>query len=80
MVQLRAYERNGGDLLELVRYQNRELPKAAGAEYDVISAEQMLRNERNRHGELGKYVEAISHSVSLDTKKKVYFNAHIWGL
>ena len=80
MVQLRAYERNGGDMMELIRYQKRELPKVVGAEYNIISAEQMLRNEKNRHGELGKYIDAISHSVSLDTKKKVYFNAHIWGL
>ncbi|MDY3999066.1 MAG: hypothetical protein SOY73_08285 [Blautia sp.] len=32
------------------------------------------------HGILGKYVEAMTHHVSLDTKKKVYFNEHIWGL
>ena len=80
MVQLRAYERNGGDMLELIRFQDRELPKAAGAEYEVISAKQMLMNEKSRHGELGKYVNAISHSISLDTKKKVYFQAHLWGL
>lgn len=80
MVQLRAYERNGGDMLELVRYQSRELPKAAGAESGIISSVQMLRAEKSRHGEIGKYVDAISHSLSLDTKKKVYFNVHIWGL
>ena len=80
MVQLRAYERNGGDMLELVRYQSRELAKAAGAESGIISSVQMLRAEKSRHGEIGKYVDAISHSLSLDTKKKVYFNAHIWGL
>ena len=80
MVQLRAYERNGGDMLELVRYQRREMPKAAGAENDIISAKQMLIAEKSRRGELGKYVDAITHSITLDTKKKVYFNAHIWGL
>lgn len=80
MAKLRAYELNGGDMLELVRYQKREMPKAVGAEYDVISCEQMLRQEKSRHGELGKYVDCISHSVSLESKKKVYFNTHIWGL
>jgi hypothetical protein len=30
MCQLRAYYLNGGDMLELVRYQAKELPKAAG--------------------------------------------------
>lgn len=77
MVQLRAYERNGGDMLELVRYQRREMPKAAGAENDIISAKQMLIAEKSRRREPGKYVDAITHSITLDTKKKVYFNAHI---
>lgn len=80
MAQLRAYYFNGGDMLELVRHQKRELPKAAGAEYDVLSSKQILTSERSRHGELGKYVEAISHSMSLQNKKVIYFNSHIWGL
>lgn len=80
MAQLRAYYLNGGDMLELVRYQEKKLPKAAGAEYDVLSSTDIIRSEKNRHGELGKYVEAISHSVTDQTKKLTYFNAHIWGL
>ena len=80
MSQLRAYHLNGGDMLELVRSQGKELPKAAGAEYDVLSSSQIIESERNRHGELGKYVESISHSLSLQNKKIVYFNSHIWGL
>lgn len=80
MAQLRAYDLNGGDMLELVRYQKRESPKAVGTEYDVLSSTQILASEKKRHGELGKYVEAISHSVSLQNKKIVYFNSHIWGL
>lgn len=80
MAQLRAYYFNGGDMLELVRYQKKELPKAAGAEYNILSSKQILTSERNRHGELGKYVEAISHSMSLQNKKVIYFNSHIWGL
>ena len=80
MAKLRAYELNGGDMLELVRYQKRNQRKAAGAEYDVLSSTQVLQSEKNRHGELGKYVESISHSISLQNKKTVYFNSHIWGL
>ena len=80
MSQLRAYNLNGGDMLELVRYQAKELPKAAGAEYEVLSSSQILTSEKNRHGELGKYVESISHSMSIQNKKVVYFNSHIWGL
>lgn len=80
MAQLRAYYKNGGDMLELVRYQKQELPKAVGAEYEILSKDQIQQTERNRHKELGKYTEAISHSMSLHSKKIVYFNGHIWGL
>lgn len=80
MSQLRAYYLNGGDMLELVRNQKKELPKAVGAECDILSSSQIRASEKNRNGELGKYVESISHSLSLQNKKIVYFNAHIWGL
>ncbi len=74
------YEKNGGDMLELVRYQKRKLAKAVGTEYQVISCEQMLRAEKNRHGELGKYTDTISHSLTGDSKKKTYFKSHTWLL
>ena len=80
MAKLRAYELNGGDMLELVRYQKRNLPRAVGAAYDVLSSTEIIQSEKNRHGELGKYVESISHSMSLQNKKIVCFNSHIWGL
>ena len=67
-------------MLKLIRYQGKKLPKAAGAEYDILSSTQIIASEKNRHGELGKYVESISHSMSLQNKKMVYFNTHIWGL
>ena len=51
MAKLRAYELNGGDMLELVRYQKRELPKAIGAEYDILSSAEILQSEKSRHGE-----------------------------
>lgn len=80
MSKLRAYHLNGGDMLELVRYQVKELPKAAGTQYDVLSSSQIITSERRRHGELGKYLESISHSISMQNKKIIYFNSHIWGL
>lgn len=80
MSQLRAYVYNGGDMLELVRYQKKDKSKAVGAEYDVLTSAQVLQSEKNRHGQLGKYTESISHSMSLQDKKIVNFNAHIWGL
>ena len=51
-------------MLKLVRYQKRQMPKACGAEYDVLSSAQILVSERNRHGELGKYVETYCVYVS----------------
>ena len=80
MAQLRAYSENGGEMLELVRYQKKDVPKAVGEEYEVLSSTQILQSERSRHGELGKYTESISHSLSLQSKKIMYFNEHIWGL
>ena len=80
MARLRAYHLNGGDMLELVRYQERALPKAVGAEETYITTREILNSEKNRHRQVGKYMESISHSISLETKKKLYFNTHIWGL
>lgn len=80
MARLLAYQRNGGDMLELVRFQEKEMPKAVGAEYEVLSSTQMLASEVNRHGALGKYVESITHSMSDHNKKVTYFNSNIWGL
>ena len=80
MAKLIAYERNGGDMLELVRYQKRDLPKAVGSEYDVLSSTEVILSEKSRHGELGKYIDRMSHTISLQNKKIVYFNSHIWGL
>ena len=80
MAKLSAYELNGGDMLELLRYQKRNPPKAVGAEYDILSSAEIIQSEKNRQSKLGKYVDSISHSVSLHNKKIVYFNSHIWGL
>ena len=67
MAKLRAYELNGGDMLELVRSQKQNLPRAVGAPYDVLSSTEIVQSEKNRHGQLGKYVESISHSMSLQS-------------
>ena len=80
MAHLRAYYWNGGDMLELVRQQKKELPKAVGAENDILSCKEILQSERNKNKALGKYVESMSHSVSSETKKYTWFNSHIWGL
>ncbi len=66
-------------MLELVRYQGRALPKAAGAEEAYITTREIINSEKNKHRWVGKYMESINHSLSTETKK-LYFNAHIWGL
>ena len=80
MCHLRAYYKNGGDMLELVRYQ-REIKPAVGEEYDgILSSTAMMRTEKNTHGNVGKYYEAMNHKLSLQTKEQLYFNSGIWTL
>ena len=73
MCQLRAYYLNGGDMLELVRYQEKELPVAVGAENDVLPASAIIRSEKNRNEQIGKYVEAITHSVMPEVEKGQWY-------
>ena len=65
MCRLRVYVKNGGNVLELAKYQRmckEELPKAAGAE--GLSCTAVLRGEKNLHPGIGKYVEAVLAEVS----------------
>ena len=78
MAQLRAYYRNGGDMLELVRYQKQVMPKAAGAEEIIYTASEMMRQEKKRRDALGKYYETIHHSISLQDRKKIYFRSNLF--
>ncbi len=79
MSELRAYYYNGGDMLDLVRYQKKACPEEKKEEEKILSSTQILRSEKSRHGELGKYLESIHHSMSLQNKKKVYFETQIRG-
>ena len=78
MASLRVYEKNGGDMLELVRYQKGELPMAAGAECTIISSSK-IRNIYN-HGELGKYSDAISHSLCSSNNNIIHINHYLSNL
>lgn len=80
MAKLIAYEKNGGNMLELVRYQKKELPKAVGAENELLSLSDILSSEINRHGELGKYMDSMRCHLELQVKKQACFHPHIWGL
>ena len=80
MGRLRAYYYNGGDMLELVKYQRRELKKASGYEMSYCAPVEILRSEKNRHYELGKYMTSVQASIPFDIKKKLCINHHISGL
>ena len=75
MSELRAYYLNGGDMLELVRYQEKEVAMAAGAEEQILLTSEIIRSERNRHGIIGKYVESINHSVNNEIRKCMPFKS-----
>ena len=82
MARLRAWYWNGGDMLELARYQKTVLPKAAGEEELVLSAGQMYRDEVNRNPKWAKYVERMQVKVSPQIKKvlSIGMNDFIWTL
>ena len=67
-------------MVELVRVQGEELKKAAGYEMTYCSVPEILRSEKNRHYELGKYMASMQGSLSEDIKKKLRIEHHIRGL
>ena len=78
MSQLRAYYCNSRDMLELVRYQKKELPKAVGFENDILSGYEIKQSEQR--SKFGKYYDSMNHHLNLDSKKKLWFRSHIAGL
>lgn len=68
MSRLQIYYYNGGNMLELVRMQKEELPVAVGAE--ELSCGDMLRNEKNQNGVVGKYFDALTHTLTHQQVKK----------
>ena len=81
MSHLRAYHYNHGDMLKLVRSQNREpVGKAVGAEYEILSCQQILDQERRLNKRNGKYIDTIQATVSAETRKQAWFRSQIWGL
>ena len=81
MSRLRIYERNGGSMLELVRFQKKELPLAAGCEEVIYSCEQMLAAERKNRKRLGTLADISIYSIPYPKIKKIAnFKDHIYGL
>ena len=81
MARLRVYQKNGGDMLKLVRYQKQELPKAAGMEEVVCSAEEVLRSERKNRKAQGKFADLPVYTIPYtQIRKMAALKNHIWGL
>lgn len=64
MARLRAYYYNGGNMLELARYQKQALPKAVGTEYDVLSAKDIIKSEKAGKIKNAEYINAITHTLT----------------
>ena len=79
MARLRAYHENKGDMLELVRLQSEELPKAVG-ENKCITGSDLIAWENKHRKRNGKYFDAIQGSLSMQIKKQMWFGSHLVGL
>ena len=84
MVRLRAYYWNGGNMLDLVRYQKkvRTLKKAAGAENEDVDVAEMVRSVRPRAPKWGKYVDKSQVTLSQQMKKWMMIGLYdyVWRL
>ncbi len=81
MARLRVYKKNGGDMLELVRYQKKQLKKAAGAEEVIFSASEILGMERAHRKRLGNLANIPVYTIPYPQIKKIAaLKNQIWGL
>ena len=81
MARLRIYWMNGGDMLELVRFQRKELPLAVGAEEVIYTATDMIRMENRNRKNLGNLADMPIYSIPYPQIKKIAaLKHHIWGL
>ncbi len=81
MAHLLAYWKNGRSILELVRYQekNLEFPKAAGAEEMIYpSVTEILRSEKRGYRKDGKYFDRIQATLALQGRKQAGIRMGIW--
>ena len=53
MSRLRIYRQNQGNMLELVRYQKKEMKQVSGAEEIIYSATEMIRMEKSQQTKTG---------------------------
>ena len=81
MARLRVYEKNGGDMLALVRYQKKNMPVAAGCEEVIYSSREMFLAEKRNRDRLGELADMPVYSIPYPQIKKIAaLKNHIWGL
>ena len=81
MSRLRIYERNGGSMLNLVRYQKKVLPMVAGCEDVIYSSSEMLLMEKRNRKALGMLADIPVYSIPYPQIKKIAaLKNRIWGL
>lgn len=81
LAHLIAYKKNGGDLLELVRYQDgeEETAQAAGAEeMKGLSLREIMKSERSSFGINGKYVEKMQATLAYQSRKMMSIGMGMW--
>lgn len=81
MSRLRIYCQNAGDMLELVRYQKKELKQVAGAEQIIYSATEIHCMEKANRRKLGIMADLPVYDIPYPQIKKIAaLKNHIWGL
>lgn len=81
MARLRVYWLNGGNMLDLVRYQREELLLAAGCDEVIYTATDMIRMENANRKKLGSLADIPIYSIPYPQIKKIAaLKNHIWGL
>lgn len=81
MARLRVYKKNGGNILELVRYQDKERPMAAGAEEVTVTLREIIASENRNKEKLGSMADMPVYSIPYTQIKKIAaLKNHIWGL
>ena len=81
MAQLRAYYYNDGDMLELVRYQKKEVHLTKEKEEIIYSSSVLWREEWKRKRSLGCFADMATYSIPyLQIKKIANFRDQIFGL
>ena len=77
MAKLRAYYWNGGNMLELARYQKEALPKAAGAE-EYLSPSELNVFIDTAGKDPNRYAERLQVSLPFRARKQLCIIENIW--